>query len=76
MVDKTYDDVVLVTLNGKHISIGVGKYCFPIENDELTCVESQETGAAVSGKQEEFDDAYSLAAWAFMHRMYDSVEKH
>jgi len=68
--------ITLVTNKGKEVSIGVGKYCFTIEDGRLVIDKSAEAGAKFVGKIIQFQEAYSVACWAFSHSMYDNIEAH
>lgn len=68
--------VVLVTINGVPVSIGVGKYCFPIEGGKVGQSESQRIGAEVSMRMKVYLAAYELAMFAWEAQEFDGVEKH
>ena len=68
--------ISLVTKKNKPISVGVGKNCFPIENNKIVHSESQRMGARFRNKEDQYNKAYKLAVWAWEIQMFDEIEKH
>lgn len=68
--------VSLVTLRGKPISVGVGRHCFSIENEQVVPNEAQCIGSKVAGTLERYNDAHELAVFAWTHKIFDETERH
>jgi hypothetical protein len=74
---ETYNDkVILVKRKNKPVSVGVGRFCFSIENARLVEDPAQANGAKFVNKFNEYLDALNLAYWAFCHDCYDMIEEH
>jgi hypothetical protein len=68
--------VVLVTINGRPVSVGAGRYCFSLNNGVLEHNEAQKIGSEVKGESDAYADAYELASFAWQIKEFDSEEKH
>lgn len=68
--------VSLVKVNGKPFSIGVGRYCFPLNGGKPTHSESQRIGSQYADKEAEYDTAFELACLAAKNELYDTTEDH
>lgn len=68
--------VSLVRINGKPYSIGVGRYCFPLNDGKLTHSEDQRIGSRVVGKEAEYNAAFELACFAAKNEVFDVIEDH
>ena len=68
--------VSLVRINGRPYSIGAGRYCFLLNDDEPTHSEDQRVGSRVVGKEAEYNAAFELACVAAKNKLYDAVEDH
>jgi len=65
--------VILVKRKGLPYSVGCGKYCFFIENDELV---KDECLVWIKHIQKDYEEAFELATFAFQNNIFDSTESH
>ena len=68
--------VSLVRINGKPYSIGVGRYCFSLNDDKPIHSEDQRIGSRIVGKEAEYNAAFELACFAAENKLYDAIEDH
>lgn len=66
--------VILVTKNKIPISVNVGRYCFGIVNELLDSNEVAEAEANLAGKIKDYEEAYNVAAWAWVNKEFDAIE--
>ena len=65
----------MVKCHGLPVSVGIGRYCFPIENGKVDKEIGQEIGSKVKGEESKFNDYYDLAVWAWTNKEFDSIEE-
>ena len=58
--------VTLVKKNDKIISIGAGKYCFAVENENVI-IHSDAL------RTSDYIDAYNLCRWALKNNLWDEI---
>lgn len=88
VVSMNTKHISLVKIRGKPITVGVGKHCFPIENNILIDNENSFMGAcALSDQQyceylnipckpqalQEYKEAFELAKFAWDNQLFDSI---
>lgn len=68
--------VTLVISNKKPISVGVGKFCFSLENNQVANNEPQRIGSELRGPSSlsEYVEAFNLAQLAWEAQLFDDVE--
>lgn len=69
-------EVTLVTINGKPVSVGVGRFCFSIEDDKVADNSDQRVGSVAKGQSARYNEAFELAQFAWDNQIFDAVEKH
>ena len=67
--------ITLVLINNKEISIGVDKFCFPIEDGKVQHETSQRIGSEVNNKIEEYNCAYEIAVEAYSKREFFFIQR-
>lgn len=70
--------VTLVMRNGVPISVGVGRYCFSLENNQVSDNEASRIGSELRGPQTlmEYKEAFDIACLAWGIQEFDTVEEH
>jgi hypothetical protein len=66
----------LVKLNGKPISVGVGKYCFELVNGKVEHNMPSRVGSSFNGCLDKYNEAFELAELAVQLQTFDKVEEH
>jgi len=65
--------VSLIILHDKPVTVGVGAFSFPIENDQLHHNIESRNGCEYLNQIDKYNEAFELAHFAWTHQMFDEV---
>ena len=67
--------VTLVRFRGQDVSVGYGKFCFPISDNKVQHEESQKAGSEYMGTIDQYNLAFELCSDCFSQYNFGSIEE-
>jgi len=70
---RHFVQIELIQIHGRDVSLGVGTFCFPIENGVICPNNESRAGSELKGQLKTYEAAYALAEWAWKNQLFDRI---